>query len=1320
MLKKSLSLIYRVAFWLIGMSVIIVFLAALAIQFYVLPNIDRYKDNIATFASNASKQKVTIGHIDGGWQGVNPHLYVSNITIYDAQNRSALQLKNVDVSLSWLSIPLLEPHLANLTIRTPELTIRRNINGDIFVAGMSMQGQSQPDLPNWLLRQNKFTIQNAKVIWLDEMRGAPAVSLNQLNLEVTSPAWKSLLKNHRITLSAQPSIGTSNPIIITADVYGNDISRMTQWRGSVEAQLKNTDIVAFKPWINYAELMPPVDVQTGVASTTVKVKFANKLVQSVSSKVALTQVQIQLEAGTDPILLTKLEGNIYWENSTVTQALSVDHLNINTSNGLSLQDASGSYASTAQGKKTLKLNLANIDLALIKPYLLQLPIPDDAKQKIEHLSPTGQLSDLSLNWQGNQTTTKTYSLNTKFKGLGVLAYGEIPGFNNLTGEIKANQDDGKITLATQNASFNFKNVLRWPIPADKLAGEIAWDIGTKETNIHVSNLAISSPHFSGSIDASYLMDGNKGGLLDLKGKFGKGNAKYALFYYPTMLGEVTLHWLDTSILAGRVEDINLTVKGRLADFPFVDNKNNLDDKLGLFRVTAKISDSLIEYGTGWPVIEGFGLDLLFEGKRMELNANAGDILGNHIIKSKTTIAQLDADSPILKIDSVLHGTVKDGIKFVNQSPVAEVTQGFTEDLKTSGQGKLVLSLIIPVQNLEAAQYKGAYQISNGSMAAQNIPTLTHINGLINFTESNLSAKNIKTRLFGSPAFLSLNTAKDKTIQVAAKGKMNAASIKQMIFELTANHKKTGNALLTKTANYLAGSADWAANITIQKPVVNIDIRSDLIGLASRLPIPFNKSANERLNLRVIQKQALNHDTITVNLGNKLAAKVLRTGENNKRQLDRGSVRFNSAANINEASASQLNSNLEPANTKGLQIYGNLDYLDADAWRNVFHDVAEVKTADTKLQEVTLPIQKVALKINTLDIYDRRINELKITNNTDKDGLRASVQSREITGDLQWSSQNNGKFIARLSNLTVPEATPNRAKNIVNKPANTFKKQDQDYPALDIIADNFTFNKENYGALTLIAYPKDDNWDIEKLKLSTPDSVITAEGQWNNWVNQPNTYLNISWDIKNLGKTLNNIGYPDTIKGGEGTLTGQLQWPGNPQEFNPAGLSGNFQLNLKKGQILKVQPGIGRLFGLLSLQSLPRRLTLDFRDLFSNGFAFDKISGTAKVERGVMRSDNFEMSGPAADVTIKGETNLQKETQHLTVKVLPHVSDSLSLAALAGGPLAGAIAFLAQKILKDPLNKIASSEYEIIGTWDNPQEVNAAKNNTEVDINSPLN
>jgi len=181
MVKKSLLLVYRLAFWLTGIIIVIVLLTALAVQFLLFPNIDQYKEKIATFASNASKQRVVIGNIKADWQGINPHLSLLNIDIYDAQNRPALQLKNTDLSLSWLSIGMFEPHLAALIVHSPELTIRRMANGEVFVAGISMRGAAKPDLPNWLLRQSKLEVVNAKVVWLDEMRGAPALSLNNLN-----------------------------------------------------------------------------------------------------------------------------------------------------------------------------------------------------------------------------------------------------------------------------------------------------------------------------------------------------------------------------------------------------------------------------------------------------------------------------------------------------------------------------------------------------------------------------------------------------------------------------------------------------------------------------------------------------------------------------------------------------------------------------------------------------------------------------------------------------------------------------------------------------------------------------------------------------------------------------------------------------------------------------------------------------------------------------------------------------------------------------------------------------------------------------------
>ena len=1297
MLRKSWRWLCRLTLWLAGTMLTIMLVAAILIQFWIMPNISQYKNDIAAFASQTAEQKVAIGDIKASWEGINPHLSISNIDIFDAENRPALSLTNIEVSLSWLSIPLLEPHLNKLVIRAPELTIRRIASGEIFVAGISMNGESRPSLPNWLLRQNTVEITQAKIIWLDEKRSAPALSLGNFNLQLHSPLWKGLVKNHSFSISTVPSTGTSQPILIDGSFYGDDVSKTQEWDGHINVQLKNADLTAFKSWMDY-----PLDIHTGIGSTNIKAKFKNHALQSVTSTVDIQNLQLQVKPDVSPVKLRKLAGNINWnslnrfqllgsQSSQTGYTVSVDGLSASADSGLNLQNLKADYSDTSAGKQTFNLEISSFNLASAHEYLAHMPLPDTLLQKITAAALSGTLENIKVHWEALNQKTTAYQVNSKFDRLSANAQAHIPGFSNFSGEFKANQKGGQLLIDANNSKLDLKDILRWPIPVNSLNGRMEWVIADKATEIKVSGLKFSNQHLSGTIDASYSMDGIKGGYLDLTGKFDKGDAKFANFYYPIMLGEATLHWLDTSILGGHAQDIDVKVKGRLADFPFVDAKNNLNPDLGLFRVSAKLSDVLLEYGTGWPAINNLGLDMLFEGKRMELNAHTGRIFGNQIIKSKTTIAQLDADSPILNITAEVTGPVSEGMHFINKSPVLEVTQGFTEDLKTSGNGKLGLGLTIPLENLDASKYRGVYQITNGSMASASIPALSDINGLLEFTESSLTAKNIKASAYGSPLAFNLNSGKDKVIRIAAKGRLGEDSLKQLLKEQS----------LEKISSYLSGGTDWSGNIVIQKPRVNVSIRSDLVGITSRFPAPLDKTGSQPLNLLVDKRQDANSDSIYVNLDNKITARALRTLENGKPKLQRADIRFNTGNTAGTATTDTAYDN-RPG---GISINGRLDYLDADAWLYVVKNIAEGSK-----QPAQFSIQKTALTISALDIFNRRINNLKITNIGNKEGLQASIQSRELTGDLQWISQNNGKLIARLSNLTIPDSAPDRISAFKNGDSSAapqqFTKLEQDYPALDITSDNFEFNKKNFGALELVAYPQNDNWNIQKIRFSSPDGIMSAEGQWNNWIRSPNTFLNVNWEIKDLGNTLKRLGYPDTIKDGSGQLKGMLHWPGSPSQFDTTRLNGELEFDVRKGQILQVQPGVGRLLGLLSLQSLPRRLTLDFRDLFSNGFAFDKINATVKINQGIMRSNNFVMSGPAADVEIKGETNLQKETQHLFVKVLPRISDSVSLAALAGGPLAGAVAFLAQKVLKDPLNKIISTEYEIVGTWDDPQEVKA--------------
>lgn len=1264
MIKKSFLWFYRIAFDLLGFFVIAFLSAIIAIQYFFLPHFDDYKARITDKISQTLGQKVTIGDLHAKWDGLNPHLSISNMDIYDKEDKVALSLKQVEASLSWTSIPMLEPRLASLAVYQPDLTIRRETDGTVYVAGISMSGPSRPDFPNWLLRQASVNVIDADIVWQDELRHAPELALNHLNLQLENPAWDSLRGRHQFSLKATPSAGASKPIDIRGNVLGKDISHLEQWRGTVYAKIEGTDLAAWRNWVDY-----PFDLREGHGAAQFWIDFADQKIEAFTSDLLLDNVATRLpyhgiNTGEES-RFNKIAGRVKWEKLSDGQEIQGENLKLITSDNLNMKSGKFSIRDRLiNNQKVIKgdVHLDEIQLETLNKITAYFDLPSNIEQGLSETEPTGKLTKVNLTWLSKGDTLPKYAFTADFSALGLKPYSKFstPGFSNLSGKVKIDEDQGKLDLQTKGATLSFPGILRWPVPADSLVGEIKWQANNDVLNVDVNRLFIKNAHFSGSVDGSYKRKGNTSQYIDLSARADNVDAQYGRFYYPLNISKSSIDWLDSSIISGRGENVQLTLRGDLRDFPW-------NGKNGLFRVSAKVRDAVLDYSTGWPKIEGINLDMLFEGKRMELNATAGHAFGNQIKKAKISIPDLMIDDNVLDVTGEAQGPVPDGVKFVNNSPIEKIASGFTDYLKTSGNGKLLLNLHIPLTKLEASKIKGSYAIVNGSMQSDSIPELTKLNGVMEFTESSINANNVNAMAYGGPTQFSINTDKNHAIQIVAKGHVVDSGL-----------RKSFGTLMPSS---VTGGTDWFAKAQVLNNKTEVSIRSNLVGINSKLPFPLNKTAGDTMQLIVEKKQTnATQDFVKVSLGSAISAKFIRTSQNGVAKIDRGDIAINTPSEI--------------TTSKGIALRGNLDNIDVDEWL----DQIDKNTSSPSQSGVA--ISRIDLTTNQLDIFDRRINAARINAKSADQAWLINLKSNEINGDIKWSPEGNGKVTANLSSLIVPEATPDTAQKVRNDAPTHLNMK---YPALDIIADSFEVNKKKLGRLELQAKEQSGNWGIDRLRLINPDSTLSANGEWNNWKRKPNTLVRFNWEINDMGKALKRLNYGDMVKGGAAEIDGQLKWAGSPHEFDIPNLAGNLHLDAKKGQILKVEPGVARLFGILSLQNLPRRLTLDFKDLFSSGFAFDKITADVNINKGIMHSDNFKMEGPAAKVEIKGETDLDKETLHLHVRATPFISDTVSLAAFAGGPAVGAAAYIAQKVLKDPLNKIAETEYEIIGTWTDPQE-----------------
>ncbi|HYG31616.1 MAG TPA: YhdP family protein, partial [Methylophilaceae bacterium] len=1021
MVKKSLFWFYRITLIAIWTGIFIFAASVLSLRYLVLPHIQDYKPTIEQRLSKAVGQKVVIGSIEASWHGLDPHLSLKQVVLHDLQQRPALTLDLVEASLSWLSIPLLEPRLSTLTIHRPELTIRREPDGILYIAGMAMGGPSRPTFGNWLLRQAQIDVVDATVLWQDDLRGAPPLTLNNLQFRLVSPAWESLVGRHRFGLKAVPSAGSSQPIDIRGNLYGKDVSRLDQWRGTLYGRAEGTDIAAWRNWITY-----PFDLREGFGAAQFWADFSKGEIRRVTSDVVFRNVHTKLSENSQDIRLSQLSGRLRWIRHENGDEFRAQRVKLAMADGLNMQDGNLGWREqvTTNGKSIEgDIQLDEIRLETLRSFAAYLPLPAATMQKIADIAPVGELRKLNLHWKGVTTDAEgkyqlpdTYSIRTQFAGLGMQADDKIPGFANLSGRLDANEAKGLLVLNSRQATLDFNKVFRNPIPADALTGQIEWNRNRDRTEFRLTRLALSNAHLAAIANGRYLDNSKTSDSIDLQATASRADARFASNYYPLILSKGLMDWLDKAIIAGQGEDIRVELKGNLHDFPFP------DDRKGLFKVTAKVNNGVLEFAEGWPRIDGITLDMLFHGTRMELNATEGNLLGNRITQAQVVIPVLNATQPVLTVNGQAQGPVNEGIRYVNSSPIRETMGGFTDALQASGNGKLNLQLTVPLHNVAATRFKGAYTVSNGSLASPDLPTLTRVNGKVDFTESTLRAQNVNAWIYGGPAQFTLSTGKDKVHHINARGSITDAGLRE--------------AFGSGFADRLSGTTDWVGDIHVRPQQVDLSIRSSMVGMASGLPSPLAKAAEERMPVRIEKKQqSAQQDTISLNLGNIVGARLLRTARNGgELAIDRGEIGLNVLPEI--------------PTQPGLSIRGTLDTLDLDEWRNLL-DKTTATTGGSGKGGATVNLSRINLAVGTLDVFGRRINDLSLSGKATGNNWNVTLQSREITGDAQWLGQGEGKVIARLKNLTMPASTPSISQL---RTQGAFKEQAEDYPALDIVAD----------------------------------------------------------------------------------------------------------------------------------------------------------------------------------------------------------------------------------------------------------------------------
>ena len=786
-----------------------------------------------------------------------------------------------------------------------------------------------------------------------------------------------------------------------------------------------------------------------------------------------------------------------------------------------------------------------------------------------------------------------------------------------------------------------------PLPLDRLEAKASWTVHDGVPKIALERVSLSNKDIAGEVSGRYEVVPGGPGMIDLKGTFGPVSGPGAWRYIPLVVVDPVRQWLRQAIVSASGTDVHLTLRGDLRRFPWT---HPGDD--GLFEVVATIQDGTLAYATSWPRLDGVRGRLAVRGNRLEITLDAGSVFGARLSGATVVVPDLGSSDPVLEVSGEAEGATSDFLRFVQESPVQERTGDLTDGMRANGRGRLSLRLDLPLHRTVDGRVTGTYAFADNTLdAGEGVPVLEQLSGRLVFTQDEASLRDGAAHVYGVPAQFTVTREGPGSVRVKAAGQVDAAQLRR--------------ALNQPWLAQLTGTTEWRLAATLGGRRREVVIDSNLLGMASSLPAPFSKAANERVALRVERRERTREqDLVTIGYGDVLSAQLV-VDKAGKSRISRGEIALGGGA--------------LPPQRDGIWIAGTLEQVDVDRWQDLLSQQAAV--AD----ESGAAFAGIDLSAAQVRALSRDFHDVKLGATRHEGAWSMKVDSREITGELKWLPEGDGMIVGRFARLELPSATP----VLEPEPASARPSEGKDLPSVDLTADDFRMGQRQFGKLSLQAVPNGGDWRIERLDLTNPDGTLSLTGLWQAWAVSPRTQINVKLDVKDIGRFFARMALPQGIQGGKAKLEGPLSWSGPPYALDLPTLSGQLVLGASKGRFVKIDPGIGKLLSVVSLQTLPKVVTLDFTDIFSQGFAFDQISGNIEIAHGVAHTDNFNMDGSAARVEMKGDVNLAGETQQLDVRIFPAMSDSVALGTALVNPAIGLGAWVLQKAFRDPLGQILS-------------------------------
>ena len=1341
-LRKLTTRVARLALWLLAIAWITIGLTAAALHFLIVPRIGELRPWLEQQASKELGVTVRIGAIQAQSNGLIPAIEIRDVRLLDQAGREALNIPTVMAALSArsaLGLGFEQLHVDGLV-----LDVRRSADGRIWVAGFPLPKDASADSAraDWLFEQTELVVRRGTLHWTDETRKAPTLTLSDVDLVL-----RNRHRRHDMRLDVTPPSDWGQRFTLQGRFRQPLLSGSKEpwriWDGQLHADFQAVDLGRLK---RYADL--GVDLSAGHGALRAWVDVQRGAPVAATADVALRQVSVRAAPELEPLALASMSGRVSAKEVDGGIEYATQGLQFETQEGLRwpggnvlLRLLPGDARIPPRGE----LQADQLDLAAMAQIAERVPLAPAARRLLQNTAPRGLVRKIQAQWQGTPQQPLRFTARGRLEQLAIAAQPApqaggsgaepaigVPGFKGATVDFDMSQAGGRASLSIQSGAVDLPGIFEDPVlPLEQFQSEVQWKIDGAQISVELPRARFANADAQGEAQIQWrtaplpagvapgdAADKRFPGVLELQGNLGRAALARVYRYMPLQLDAEVRSYLRDAVLRGTASGVKFKLKGGLHEFPFTNAAQ------GEFQVSAKIADADFAYvpasllhkdSLAWPAVHLVSGDFLIDRGLLQVRTSKASVVGLPGLQISKAQGQVNNlyDEAQLVVNAEARGPLPELLRFVNGSPLGpDILSGALAQATGSGNADYRFKLGFPLAAVERAKVEGTVSLANNELQiTPQTPRMTRARAVIGFNETGFTVSNGQVRGLGGDArieggmyFGSAAAPAHVPQQLRINGVASAEGLRQA-HEL---------GLPSHLAQFVSGSTPYAATIGMRAGSTEVSISSNLVGLASQLPAPFAKAAEASLPLKVeigaprAAGATAHQDQLQVEVGRIASIAYVRDVSGTDARVLRGAIGIGLQA---DESA--------PLPAEGVIANANLQNVDLDAWSNVLNGLSAAAGGSASgAQALGYLPHIMAVRAKSL-VYDgRKLNNVVLGGT--RDGLlwRANVDASELSGYAEYrqpSAGSGGRLYARMARLAIAQSTAQDVESLLDE-------QPTNIPALDIVVENFELRGKKLGQLEIDAVnvgggsPREPTreWRLNRFNLTTPEASLTASGNWVptpatpgagrvNLKDRRRTSFSFKLDIQDSGELLNRFNMPGVLRKGKGKIEGQLGWAGSPITPDYPSMSGSFNVNVESGQFLKTDPGIAKLLGVLSLQSLPRRLALDFRDVFSEGFAFDFLRGDVKIEAGLARTSNLQMKGVAATVLMDGQADIARETQGIKVVVVPEINaGSASVLASLVNPIMGLSTFLAQLIVRSPFIDAITQEYYIDGTWAEPR------------------